>query len=137
MTEQLAPQKVRIDKWLWAARFYKTRALATAAINGGKIAINHQRTKPSRQLKIGEQVTISKGPYKTTVEVVNLSDKRGPAKIAVTLYNETDESVQQRQLLSEQLKIERAATTNYEGKGRPSKRKRRHIIRFTNKNSSQ
>ena len=137
MTEQPAPQKVRIDKWLWAARFYKTRALATAAINGGKIAVNHHRTKPSRQLKVGEQVTISKGPYKTTVKVINLSDKRGPAKIATTLYSETEESAQQRQQLSEQLKIERATTANYEGKGRPSKRKRRHIIRFTNKNSSQ
>ncbi len=135
MTENKRTERVRIDKWLWAARFYKTRSLATEAINGGKVAINNQRTKPSRPLKTGEQVTISKGPYKTTVEVLELSDKRGPAKIATLLYNETEESLKKRQQLTEQLKIENASTHHYDGKGRPSKRKRRQIIQFTNKSS--
>ncbi len=135
MAENRTAEKVRIDKWLWAARFYKTRSLATEAIKGGKVAINNQRTKPSRPLEVGEQVTISKGPYKTTVEVVELSNKRGPAKIATRLYRETAESLNKRQQLTEQLKIERTATHHYDGKGRPSKRKRRQIIQFTNKNN--
>ncbi|MCF6218362.1 MAG: RNA-binding S4 domain-containing protein [Gammaproteobacteria bacterium] len=137
MTENKIAEKVRIDKWLWAARFYKTRALATEAINGGKIAISNQRCKPSRSLKSGEQVTISKGPYKIIVDVIELSDKRGPAKVATLLYNETEESSVKRQQLAEQLKIERASTISHEGKGRPSKRKRRQIIQFTTKNSGQ
>ncbi len=127
-------EKVRIDKWLWAARFYKTRGLATEAITGGKVHLNDARVKPARAVQIGDMVSISKGPYKTIIEVLALSDKRGPAKVAALLYQETEESAQQRALVGEQLKSQKHALANYEGKGRPTKRDRRHIIRFVNKN---
>jgi len=128
-------EKVRIDKWLWAARFFKTRSLASEAISGGKVHINQSRIKPSRLLQVGDMVSISKGPYKTIVEVLQLSDKRGPAKVATLLYNETEESLQQRLAIQAQLKSQNLSMADYDGKGRPTKRDRRHIIRFVNKNS--
>ncbi len=127
-------QKVRTDKWLWAARFFKTRALATDAIKGGKVHINGHKVKPSRLLNIGDIISVSKGYYKTVVNILALSDKRGPAKVATLLYEETKESIEQRLLITEQTKSQKLAHNDYAGKGRPSKRDRRHIIRFVNKN---
>ena len=129
-----AESKVRIDKWLWAARFYKTRGLAIDAINGGKIHLNNNRVKPSRNLSIGDMICVSKGPYKTTIEVLGITDKRGPAPVARALYQETAESEALKEATQAQLKLENSMTHDYQGKGRPTKRDRRHIIRFVNKN---
>ena len=134
MKKQLLEKKVRIDKWLWAARFYKTRGLATEAITGGKIHLNNTRIKPSRTVNIGDALSISKGPYKTEVEILNISDKRGPFSIASQLYRETEESIRLRETTQAQLKQQNALISDYQGKGRPTKRDRRHIIRFVNKN---
>ena len=88
--------QVRIDKWLWAARFFKTRNLATKAVSGGKIFVNGQRTKPSKLVVIGDELTIHKGQMEWEIHVLDLSGKRGPATVARTLYEETEESIQKR-----------------------------------------
>ena len=100
---------VRIDKWLWAARFFRTRTLASQAVDTGKIEIDGIRPKPSRAVKIGDTVLIRKGPYEYVVEVLGISGKRGPAKLAAELYQETDESQAKRAEVAESLKAERAA----------------------------
>ncbi len=82
--------KVRLDKWLWAARFFKTRAMATEAINGGHVHLNGSRPKPSRTLSIGDELTIQKGQDSFEITVLQLSDKRGPASIARELYEENE-----------------------------------------------
>ncbi|MEW5755971.1 MAG: S4 domain-containing protein [Pseudomonadota bacterium] len=124
--------KVRLDKWLWAARFYKTRTLATEAINGGKVHVNNERVKPSRNLKIGDVLTLSKGPYKITVNVVGLSATRGPAPVAAALYQETEESIKTRAQLAEQLRAQGPSMRAFTS-GRPTKKDRRQIVKFTKK----
>jgi ribosome-associated heat shock protein Hsp15 len=119
----------RLDKWLWAARFYKTRSLAVEAINGGKVHLNDHRVKPSRTLKPEDILTISKPPYEFVITVLGLSNKRGPATEAQKLYQETAESLEKRELIREQIKNEPLGYRHE--KGRPSKRDRRHIIKFT------
>jgi ribosome-associated heat shock protein Hsp15 len=119
----------RLDKWLWAARFYKTRSLAVEAINGGKVHLNDNRVKPSRTLKTDDILTISKPPYEFIITVLGLSNKRGPATEAQKLYQESAESLEKRELLREQIKNEPLGYRHE--KGRPSKRDRRHIIKFT------
>jgi ribosome-associated heat shock protein Hsp15 len=119
----------RLDKWLWAARFYKTRSLAVEAINGGKVHLNDNRVKPSRTLKTDDILTISKPPYEFVITVLGLSNKRGPATEAQKLYQESAESLEKRELLREQIKNEPLGYRHE--KGRPSKRDRRHIIKFT------
>ncbi len=121
--------KVRIDKWLWAARFYKTRSLAADAIGGGKVSLNGDGVKPAKMLQIGDEVRIRLGPYEHVVTVLALSERRGPASVAHTLYEETAASVAAREKLSEQLRMAPAAFV-YEEKGRPTKRDRREIERF-------
>ena len=120
--------RVRIDRWLWAARFYKTRSLAAAAIDGGKVQLNGTRVKRSNLVHVGDTVRVRKPPYETTVEIVELSEHRGPAKVAQTLYRETDESVAAREQLRTQLKLQ--PNVAFEGKGRPTKKDRREIDRF-------
>ncbi len=91
-------QRVRLDKWLWAARFFKTRALASEAVNGGRVHLNDQRTKPSRDVRIGDAITITRpGAAPMAVTVQALSDRRGPAPEAQGLYAETPESVRERE----------------------------------------
>ena len=123
--------KTRLDKWLWAARFYKTRTLAIDAINGGHVHVNGQRVKPSRQIQIGDVLSIRKPPEEFIISVVLLSDRRGPASEAQQLYTEADSSRQQRELLREQRR--QLALHNPRPDKRPNKRERRHIIRFTRK----
>jgi ribosome-associated heat shock protein Hsp15 len=125
--------KVRIDKWLWAARFYKTRSLATEAIKGGKVTVNRHRAKPSREVEIGDILTLRQGFDEKTVVVQALSDKRGPATIAQNLYNETQESIQKREKEKELRQL--SAAQRPHGEGRPSKRQRRLIHRFTRSDS--
>lgn len=119
----------RLDKWLWAARFFKTRALAVEAINGGKVHVHGQRAKPSRNIHAGDMLEISKPPYSFEIEVLGLEKQRRPASEAQTLYQETAASQTKREQLREQLKSEPLGFR--EQKGRPSKRDRRHIIKFT------
>ncbi len=123
--------ELRIDKWLWAARFYKTRGLASEAIKGGKIDINGSHAKPSKTVQINDQIKIKKSPFVYEITVKALSKHRGPASEATKLYEESEQSRLARELLSEQLKAESALRPTTPG--RPSKRDRRNIIRFTRK----
>jgi len=121
---------VRIDKWLWAARFFKTRAAAHQAVEGGKIKLNGERTKPGKDLKVGDRLVIHAGASAWTMTVVRLSDKRGPATVARTLYEEDEASRAQRE---EQAALRRfAASPDQERSGRPTKRERRQLERWRN-----
>lgn len=119
---------VRLDKWLWAARFFKTRSLASDAINGGKIQLNGHRAKRAKLVHLGDEVRIRKGLFEQMVVVRGLADKRGPAKIAQGLYEETPDSLHKREMMAIQLKA--APKTSFNTKGRPTKRERRDIERF-------
>jgi len=125
--------KVRLDKWLWAARFYKTRSLASEAIKGGKVHVNSARAKPSKTVEIGQTVRVRKESIEQTVVIEGLSEKRGPAKVAQLLYRETEESLQARERSAE----ERRAFYMSQGAPvkRPSKKDRRQIIRFKEQNN--
>ena len=119
---------VRIDKWLWAARFFKTRALASRACELGRIQANHQLAKAAREVKIGDMLQIKTEGGDFQVEVLTLSEVRGPAAVAQTLYRETEASKELRQKMREEWK----AMMNFSPApaGRPSKRDRRRIIQF-------
>ncbi len=121
--------RVRLDKWLWAARFFKTRSLAADAVSGGKVTMRGDRVKPARPLQVGDEIAIRLGPYEHVVSVRALSARRGPATVAATLYEETPESLAARTRLAEQLKMAPAALV-YEEKGRPTKRDRRDIEKW-------
>jgi len=121
-------ERVRLDRWLWAARFFKTRALSAAAIAGGKVQVNGTRAKPAKQLQVGDDLRIRIGPYEWLVTVRVLSERRGPPKMAQTLYEETAEGRSARERLAELHKIAPAPT--YQGKGRPTKKERREIERL-------
>jgi ribosome-associated heat shock protein Hsp15 len=118
--------KIRIDKWLWAARFYKTRSLATDEIGKGRVAINGQSVKASREVKPGDEVSARQGDVTRTVKVLALSDVRGPAPVAQTLYEETPESLVLREKASLQRRIAREPALSIE-QGRPTKRNRREL----------
>ena len=121
--------RVRLDKWLWAARFFKTRSLAADAITGGKVTVRGDRVKPARPVQVGDEIAIRLGPYEHVVRVRALSERRGPAPVAATLYDETAESLAARQKLAEQLRLAPAPLV-YEEKGRPTKRDRREIDKW-------
>jgi len=121
----------RIDKWLWAARFYKTRTLAVEAINGGKVHLNKNRVKPSRTIKPDDVLTISKPPYEHVITVLGLSKQRRPAPEAQQLYVESEASIAKREQLHEEIKNQPLGFRHE--KGRPNKRDRRHIIKFIRK----
>ncbi|MSP37965.1 MAG: RNA-binding protein [Deltaproteobacteria bacterium] len=122
-------EAIRLDKWLWAARFFKTRALAAEAIGGGKIDIDGARAKPSRVVRIGDKLNIRRGPIEWAIVVKAVSRLRGPAPQAQGLYEETTESVAKRQAVAAQMKFERGV--EFDSPGRPSKRDRRDIAKFT------
>lgn len=126
--------KVRLDKWLWAARFFKTRNIATDAINGGKVHLNKQRIKPAKEVNIGNELTIRTGYVERTVIVKGLSIQRRPASEAVLLYEETLESLAKREKTVELHQQEYA--TRPRGSGRPTKKARRSIHKFNNNQSS-
>ncbi|MHC9511578.1 RNA-binding S4 domain-containing protein [Kangiella sp. M94] len=115
---------IRLDKWLWAARFFKTRALAKKAIEGGKVHCDGVRGKPSRQVQLGMSIKIRQGFAEKTVIVEGLSEQRGPAKEAQALYSETEQSIQKR----EELVVQRKSMPHSEHK--PDKKQRRQIHRF-------
>ncbi len=120
--------KVRLDKWLWAARFFKTRSMAKQAIDSGKVHCNGARSKSSREVEVGMILEIRQGWDERTVVVRALSDKRGGARQAALLYEETSESICMRELEAEKRKAQR--TTNPVSPGRPTKQDRRKIHRF-------
>ena len=118
-------ESVRIDKWLWAARFYKTRSLAAQAVSGGKVQLNGARIKPARALKAGDELEIHKGGFEYRVQVLSLSERRGPATIARLLYQESEDSVRKREALREQHKLAAASTPHPQR--RPDKKARRKL----------
>ena len=120
-----AESKVRLDKWLWAARFFKTRSLAAEAVETGKIEVNGERAKRAKQLQAGDTVRLRLGPYVHVIRVVALSERRGPASVAVKLYEEEPESKKAREAMQLQLKASQPFF-GYES-GRPTKKDRRQI----------
>ena len=127
-------EKVRIDKWLWAARFFKTRGLARDAIKGGKVQIEGHRVKPGRTLAAGDRLTIRRGEEEFEVTVTDLGDRRLPAARAQEKYREDPASVARREAAAAQHKLDQQARA--ERQGRPDKRQRRQIVRFTKGSSS-
>jgi ribosome-associated heat shock protein Hsp15 len=121
---------VRIDKWLWAARFYKTRSMAQTAVGGGKVRLNDERVKVAKEVKTGDRLTIRIGEYEWVVVVIALSEKRGSAEIARTLYRENDESIAKRLAQIADRRAQAGVWGEREGKGRPTKRERREVERF-------
>ncbi len=128
MTRGPSGDKVRLDRWLWAARFFKTRSLAAEAVDGGKVQVNGTRVRRSKMIAVGDLLRITKPPYEFAIEVLQLAEHRVSAKLAQDFYAETADSASARELLSAQLKYQ--PSTSYEGKGRPTKRDRREIDRF-------
>ena len=122
---------MRLDKWLWAARFFKTRALASEAVSGGKVHRNGKRVKPSQSIQVGDDLEITKGAFRFNIIVSGLIKQRGPATLAQTMYDESEESIKVRAELADQLRAE--AAQNPLPARRPDKRSRRRIIRFTRK----
>lgn len=122
---------VRIDLWLWAARFYKLRRLASEAVKGGHVEINGVNAKPARSVHIGDTIHITRQQQSFEIIVRGLSARRGPAPVARTLYEETAESIKRREELAEQSKLQAASSPAPDR--RPDKRARRHIIRFQSK----
>ena len=117
--------KVRIDKWLWAARFFKTRSLATEAVAGGRVHMDGQRVKPAKEVRVGDRLEITIGEAIFAVEVLGLADKRGPASQAQGLYEESAESRARRERQREQRRM--APPLGHDLQGRPSKRDRRRL----------
>lgn len=131
MSASSPSDSLRLDKWLWAARFFKTRQLATEAINGGKVHLNGQRAKPGKEVKAGSRIRIHKGELEWDIVVEGINKQRRPASEAGGLYSETDASKARRQRMIEERRDQRLATPVADG--RPNKRDRRLIHRFTNK----
>lgn len=126
MADPTPPDRVRLDKWLWAARFYKTRSLAAEEIGKGRVTVNDQAAKAARELRIGDAVTLRQGPVTRVVDVRALSHVRGPAPVAQALYEETPASIAAREAAAAQrrLGVEPADTLQ---QGRPTKRDRRQL----------
>ena len=125
----MSDEEIRIDKWLWAARFFKTRPLATEAVTGGKVEINGERPKPSRVVRLGDRLNIRRAAFAWGIIVKAVSRRRGPAPQAQLLYEETEDSRRKRAAAAAQMKFERGV--EFDAPGRPSKRDRREIAKFT------
>ncbi len=132
MSEPLA---VRLDKWLWAARFFKTRSMASQAVTGGKVHCNGQRVKPSRVVQVADELRIQRGVVEMTVVVQGLNDQRRPAPEAAALYLETEASVAARERQRQEGQLLRSIHDNARPAGRPTKRDRRLIHAFVRKDS--
>lgn len=127
MSTENNTEKFRIDKWLWAARFFKTRSLAATAVECGKVLVNGARVKPAKLLAARDTLAIRLGPYQYVIEVLAVSSKRGPATEAQKLYKETEESRLRREALAMELKAQPEPSTHA---GRPTKRDRREMERL-------
>ena len=121
----MTTDKVRLDRWLWAARFFKTRALAAAAVAGGKVQVNGSRAKPAKPVQAGDNLRVRLGPYDWIITVTAVTERRGSARDAQLLYDESPEGRAARERLAEAHKI--APTPTYQGKGRPTKKDRRKL----------
>lgn len=132
-SQQNNVESMRVDKWLWSARFFKTRSLSKAAIEGGKIHHNGERVKVSKDVRIGMELTIRQGFDQKTIVIKQLSATRGSAPIAQQLYEETEVSIARRELLSTQRKLHNLARPEH----RPSKKDRRQISKFQQDNDQQ
>lgn len=119
-------ERLRIDKWLWSARFYKTRTLAAEDIGKGRVEVNGQEAKPAREVKVGDTVSVRRESVTRTVVVRGLSDQRGPAPVAQQLYDETPESLKAREAAAQQRRYAREPALSIEH-GRPTKRGRREL----------
>lgn len=117
---------VRLDRWLWAARLFRTRSLATTAVRGGHVQLNGVRAKPARAVTVGDRLRVSREGWRMDLIVRELSERRGPARIAATLYEETTASIERRALQREERKSQRAAAPP----GRPDKKARRELRRL-------
>jgi len=123
--------RVRLDKWLCAARFYKTRSRSSTAIKGSKVSVNGARAKSSQQVRVGDELQVRKGPYEFSVKIVELAERRGSAEKARTLYIEDEASVRLREQTQKRIAADRAATPRaLVGGGRPTKKQRRDLIAF-------
>ncbi|MGR3978180.1 RNA-binding protein [Acinetobacter sp. 1207_04] len=131
--ESPVTESMRVDKWLWVARFFKTRSIAKDAIEGGKVYLNGERVKVSKEIRVGMELTIRQGFEQKTVQIKALSAVRGGAPIAQQLYEETEVSIARRELLSSQRKLHNLARPEH----RPSKKDRRDINRFKQDNDQQ
>jgi ribosome-associated heat shock protein Hsp15 len=120
---------IRLDKWLWAARFYKTRKLAAEAVAGGKVHLNEQRTKPGKEIKIGAHLLITKDQYQWDITIVSLAKHRKPSKEALLLYEESQESIDKRQKQISLNRENKVLQDHYKDH-RPNKKERRQIHRF-------
>src|SRR6266550_396098 len=121
-------ESVRLDKWLWAARFFKTRAVSSTAVAGGKVQVNGSRAKPAKQVQVGDNLRVHVGPYEWIVTVRAVTERRGSPRDAQLLYDESPEGRAARERLAEAHRIAPAPT--YQGKGRPTKKERRELQRF-------
>ena len=121
---------MRIDKWLWAARFYKTRSVAQQAVEGGKVKLNGERVKPAKDVRVGDHLDLNIAAQDWTITVLALSDKRGPAAVAQTLYEESPESRTRRAEQSAMRKLAAEPALQRDGHGRPTKRERRQLDRW-------
>ena len=128
---KMTEEKIRLDKWLWAARFFKTRSLASKAVSGGHVHLGGSRVKPSRTVQVGDRLQVKRGEEEFTIDIMALSSRRGPATVARTLYEETGESLVLRETAHEQRRLIRTPTSRPEGK--PDKRDRRKIRKFIRK----
>src|SRR5689334_21001618 len=120
--------RVRLDKWLWAARFFKTRGIAAQAIETGKVELNGERAKRAKQLQVGDELRVRLGPYHHVVKVRALSERRGPPAVAAQLFEETEESRKAREAM--QIQVRAAQSVPGYDRGRPTKKDRREIERL-------
>ncbi len=129
------PEKIRLDKWLWATRFFKSRGLATEAVGGGKVHVDGDRVKPARQISVGQQLEIQKGPYRFDVTIEKLISRRVSATEASSAFTETQESIDRRRTLQATRRDERQFAQSERQAGRPNKRERRQLHRFRGRNN--
>ena len=125
MSTETDQTRVRLDRWLWAARFYKTRSLAKTAVDGGKVHLNGARTKPAKEVGPGDRLTVTRGEVEQTVTVVDVAERRGSATVAATLYEETPESIDTRERLRSERRMRAAGLTVPQS--RPNKKQRRAL----------
>lgn len=128
MTGEGEKTRVRLDKWLWAARFFKTRSLAAEAIEGGKVEVGGERAKRARLIGAGDELRVRQGPFEHHIIVRGVAERRGPAREAALLYEETEASRRAREATAAHLRD--FASDGWHGKGRPSKKDRRDLGRF-------
>jgi ribosome-associated heat shock protein Hsp15 len=128
--------ELRMDKWLWAARLFKTRALAAKAVSSGKVQLGDRRVKPAKPVRVGDELIVRRGVFEQQITVLSINDKRRPAREARLMYSESEQSLAKRQELLAQLRVERTLPIFDRISGKPNKKERRQIVAFTKRLSS-